>query len=51
MERSKLIEDAAWQRRQLVGIQVPVSLNARLNFIFPTPLHFPHLSSGTLTAS
>ena len=48
-ERSKLVEDAAWQRRQLVGTQVPVSRNARLSFIFPTLLHLSHLSSGTLT--
>ena len=31
-----MIEDAAWQRRQLVELQVPVSPNARLSFIFPT---------------
>ena len=48
-ERSELIEDAAWQRHQLVGVQVPVSPNARLSFVFPTPLHLSHLSSGTLT--
>ena len=44
-----MIEDAAWQRCQLVGIQVPVSPNARLSLIFPTPFRLSHLSSGTLT--
>ncbi len=34
MKRSKLVEDATWQRRQLVEIHVPVSPNVRLSFIF-----------------
>ena len=49
IERSELIEDAAWQRRQVVGIQVPVSPNTRLSFIFPTPFRHSRLSSGALT--
>ena len=46
-----MIKDAAWKRRQLVGIQVPVSLDVRLSFIFPTLLHLSHLSSGPLTGN
>ena len=46
----ELVEYGVWQRRQLVGIQVPASPKCTLEFRLSKPFYPSPCSSGTLTA-